>query len=240
MAHSSLGLSLLSSFPHPRVSHIEIILEMQTHGTCCIKGFENWFSVSSVFPTPIFVQCFTFSVLQWSQLFELELDFKAKNYVSCSEVVITSVDQLQFTSYWLVTGSWFILIFIPSLGIFWRKIEKQCQERGVLCVLWNRSEEICRKISVDDYLQMSDQILIFLLLDPAEIQGHVDNKFEKALKKYIFKVKFAWNQNKSPVSSVFLNMRCRQMKTSIPVHGHMIAIQAILFLLWRGPGVLLG
>lgn len=158
---------------------------MQTHGTCCIKVFENWFSVSLVFPTPIFVQCFTFSVLQWSQLFELELDFKAKNYVSYSEVVITSVDLLQFTSYWLMTGSWFILIFIPSLWIFWRKIEKQCQERGVLSVLWNRSEEICRK--VDDYLQMSDQILIFLLLDPAEIHGHVDNKFawKSNLKIYV-------------------------------------------------------
>lgn len=142
-----------------------------------LELFENWFSVSSVFPTPMFVQCFTFSVFQSSQLSELELDFKPKNYVSCSEVAITSVDQLQFTRYWLVTGSWFILIFIPSLWIFWRKIEKRCQQRGVLCVLWNRSEEICRKVSADDSLQMYDRLFIFLLLDPAEIHGHTDNKF---------------------------------------------------------------
>lgn len=46
-----LGPSCLSSFPHPRVPPIEIILETQAHGTCCVKILEKQFFVGLIFLT---------------------------------------------------------------------------------------------------------------------------------------------------------------------------------------------
>lgn len=78
---------------------------------------------------------------------------------------------------------------------------------------------------------------VFFLWAPAETPGHLDKRATG-----LFKIKCCFKKEKKcPAYSMILNLRhCRQMKISIPVHGHMIAIQAILFWLWQDPGVLLG